>query len=373
MAALIAVTIAFPVIFLGSGSCSTPFPRARTARRAGTASTADVGGVLYEFGFIVAATLGVTGARSTSPGNLPAPGDQGRSRWRSDFARIPPGLAIIGSIGGDRFRSCAWSASSPRRTAVVRRSNGARKLVEGRTRSVGSGTTSTPSSATASVMTSPPRQISHAAPGRRLRKGNGPGRYRARRSPTADPVLTPAELRSPGPQIAVINYGDYAQQFLAPPFSLMVETGLWLEARGGHRLSRGPGPRVAPRTTDRGRRVDGGSPDRAHVHLPPAQHPALRQPPARHGRRSHGPSRTRQPGGVGRRGEAALAAARAIPRSSRWRHPGRRSWSWRGWWAGPRSAPGGWRHGDAEALRRGSRRDHSSSSRRSATGSCSDR
>ena len=98
MIALVLVTIGIPTVFLVDPTAA-PRLRAEVLRpgRAATTSTPPwSSGVLYVFGFIVAATLGATaGSVDLTEGMFRHLVVTGRSRLALYLARIPAGLAII--------------------------------------------------------------------------------------------------------------------------------------------------------------------------------------------------------------------------------------------------------------------------------------
>ncbi len=97
MITLVLVTIGIPTLFLAVRLLLHALAP-KTYGPAGGYSiyTALVGGVLYVFGFIVAATLGVTaGSADLTEGVFRHLVVTGRSRLALYLARIPAGLAII--------------------------------------------------------------------------------------------------------------------------------------------------------------------------------------------------------------------------------------------------------------------------------------
>ena len=234
MVALIAVTIGFPVIFLGIRlvlHAASP----HTYGPAGGFSIygAMSAGVLYEFGFIVAATLGVTaGSIDLTEGMFRHLVITGRSRVALYFARIPAGLAIIGSMVAIGFAVvcvvCCFAAPKQLSFDGVTVPGNLSKA----------GLESWAADHVDTVFCSgfnyhfvTPQNLSCSPPpgsGGVFVKGNGPGSGPGGQPPPS-PTLTPAQLRSEARQIADINYHDYSQQFLSPSITLMVETGLWLE------------------------------------------------------------------------------------------------------------------------------------------------
>ena len=96
--------------------------------------TALVSGVLYVFGFIVAATLGATaGSADLTEGMFRHLVVTGRSRLALYMARIPAGLAIILPLVAVGFTVvcavCVFAAPDP---TPIQRCERARQLVERR-------------------------------------------------------------------------------------------------------------------------------------------------------------------------------------------------------------------------------------------------
>ena len=122
MITLVGVTIGIPTLFL----VIRLLLHAVRPKSYGPAGGYDifthlVVGVLYVFGFIVAATLGCTaGSIDLTEGMFRHLVVTGRSRLALYLARIPAGLAIIVPAGRDRLhhrlRACACSRRRPRST-----------------------------------------------------------------------------------------------------------------------------------------------------------------------------------------------------------------------------------------------------------------
>ena len=105
MVALILVTIGIPAVFLLIRLLLHAFaPHSYGPAGGYDIFTGLVAGVLYVFGFIVAATLGCTaGSIDLTEGMFRHLVVTGRSRLALYLARIPAGLAIIVPLGGDRI------------------------------------------------------------------------------------------------------------------------------------------------------------------------------------------------------------------------------------------------------------------------------
>lgn len=191
--------------------------------------TALVAGVLYIFGFIVAAALGVTaGSGDLTDGTFRHLVVTGRSRLAIYLARIPAGLAIIVPLVATGFAVvcavCVFAA--PRQlhfNGVTVPANLSRSGFETWAADhadevicrfdfrIG------PNSSIPDVIAAVP------CDGRPT-----PFFKRAPESGT-QPQPTAAQIQQAARRIADTYYADYASQFLAPSVSLMIKSGLWLE------------------------------------------------------------------------------------------------------------------------------------------------
>lgn len=186
--------------------------------------TAMSAGVLYTFGFIVAAALGCTaGSVDLTDGMFRHLVVTGRSRVALYLARIPAGLAIIVSLVAIGFAIvcavCVFAAPS--------------KLVyDGMTVPSGLSQSSLESWAadhSTEVVCNLPYSGSPAGGVGCL---GGPGRPErvVVAGPSGQPVpATVGKARAAAVQIARQDYSDYTRQFRYPSNSLMIKTGLWLE------------------------------------------------------------------------------------------------------------------------------------------------
>jgi hypothetical protein len=224
MIALIAVNIGVPTIFLTVRLLAHAIaPHSYGPAGGYSIFTALVVGILFIFGFIVAATLGCTaGSVDLTEGVFRHLVITGRSRLALYFARIPAGLAILVPLvaAGFTIVCCVCVFAAPTklnydgvnvppglsRTALVQwADNHADEVYCQFAYNFNPGVTAPCSNN-----------------GRIIKIGGGPG------SP-APPAATKAQLKAAATKIANADYKDYSRTFLSPPLSLMVETGLWVE------------------------------------------------------------------------------------------------------------------------------------------------
>jgi hypothetical protein len=188
--------------------------------------TSLVAGVLYTFGFIVAATLGCTaGCSDLGDGMFRHLVVSGRSRLALYLARIPAGLAIIWSMVAAGFvivcAVCVFAAPT-------------QLTYDGMKVPVHLSEQQFKSWAAANadeVVCNFPFRGGPNSPG----LGNvncGPNGNSLILSGTTNPDGTPAtqaEVRAFAVAIAGQSYTDYTQQFLSPSNSMMIYSGLWIE------------------------------------------------------------------------------------------------------------------------------------------------
>jgi len=189
-----------------------------------------VAGVLYVFGFIVAATLGATaGSVDLTEGMFRHHVITGRSRMALYLARIPAGLAIIVPLVAIGFTIvcavCVFAAPTSLNYNGVHvpvqlsptgfehwAADHAEEVVDN-----------------FPFEFSPKTRVQNPAclPG-----GPGPGggviKQRAGQGQVATPC-TAAQLQALAVLFAKQDYSDYSRIFLYPSDSLMVKTGLWIE------------------------------------------------------------------------------------------------------------------------------------------------
>jgi hypothetical protein len=225
MIALIAVTIGIPTVFLAARLLL----HALAPKSYGPAGGYDIyaaltAGVLYTFGFIIAATLGCTaGAVDLSEGMFRHLVVTGRSRLALYLARIPAGLAIIIPLVAVGFGIvCAVCVAA----APTTLSYDGMKVPAGLSEpALESWAASHANEVICDVPYNGPLGVdarcgdSPAGPGGVFVQGPG-------RTPVA---ASSAQLQAAAAEIAKQSYPDYKAHFLYPPASLMIKTGLWLE------------------------------------------------------------------------------------------------------------------------------------------------
>jgi len=234
MITLILVTIGIPAVFLLIRLLLHAFaPNTYGPAGGYTIYGAMVSGVLYTFGFIVAAVLGATaGSADLTEGMFRHAVVTGRSRLALYLARIPAGLAIIVTLVAIGFTIvcavCVFAA--PTRLQF----NGV--TVPANLSSAG--LQSWAADHESEVICNFGLDIGPSTPGfstlntveQNFPCGNGPGPG-AKQPPgiQSQPQPTQAQIREAATIIARMNYADYARQFLYPSNSLMIKSGLWLE------------------------------------------------------------------------------------------------------------------------------------------------
>jgi hypothetical protein len=232
MAALILVTIVIPTVFLTIRLLAHAIaPKSYGPAGGEDIFNALVAGVLYVFGFIVAATLGCTaGSVDLTEGMFRHLVVTGRSRLALYLARIPAGLAIVVPLVAIGFTIvcavCVFAAPTQISYQGVTvpaglSEAGLQHWAAGHTDEVvcgfpyqGSGPNNSVDSVLGNVPCNGP--------------GTGPGIVR-KGPPGSSTTPTPAMIRAAAVQIAAQDYSDYSKVFLSPSVGLMVRTGLWIE------------------------------------------------------------------------------------------------------------------------------------------------
>jgi hypothetical protein len=220
MIALILVNIGLPTIFLVVRLLAHAFDQKSYGPAGGyDIYTSLVAGVMYIFGFIVAATLGCTaGSVDLTEGMFRHLVVTGRSRMALYLARIPAGLAIIVPLVAVGFTIvcavCVFAAPKslnydgvdvPAGLSVTGLENWASDhadVVMCEFNYKGPGLPNVPCGPNGAVIT-------------------GPG------APAGQP--TPAQLRAAARAVALQDYPSYSTEFLYPSDSLMIKSGLWIE------------------------------------------------------------------------------------------------------------------------------------------------
>ena len=252
MIALIVVNIGIPTVFLVVRLLAHAIaPKSYGPAGGYSIYTGLCSGVLYVFGFIVAATLGCTaGSVDLTDGMFRHLVVTGRSRLALYLARIPAGLAIIVTLVAIGFTIvcgvCVFAApktlnySGVNLPARLSRA-GLANWAEGHPDEVicNFGIRLGPSTPSASEINS---VLSNVRCGNGVQFGPPPANGGAKPTET--------EIRAVAAQIARMDYADYASQFLYPSDSLMIRTGLWIELEAviGFIVGLGLGSLIGQRT-----------------------------------------------------------------------------------------------------------------------------
>jgi len=228
MIALMLVTIGIPFVFLLVRLLLHAF----APHSYGPAGGYDifqglVAGVLYVFGFIMAATLGCTaGSIDLTEGMFRHLVVTGRSRLALYLARIPAGFAIIGSLIAAGFAIvclvCVFAAPT---TINYDGANVPAGL------SLSAFETWAGSHVNEVFCDFPYNGPTPANIPCGNGPGGGPGGVVVKGPPgsVAPAPQTAAQLKTQAIQFARQDYSDYNKIFLYPSTSLMVKTGLWIE------------------------------------------------------------------------------------------------------------------------------------------------
>src|ERR1700722_7058383 len=236
MIALVLVNIGIPSIFLVVRLLAHAFD----AKSYGPAGGYDIysnlsAGVMYVFGFIVAATLGCTAGSIDLPeGMFRHLVVTGRSRVALYLARIPAGLAIIVPLVAVGFTIvcgvCVLAA--PTRLNYNGVDVPANLSQAGLVSWAGDHADEVICNFGIKIGPSSTQGSTIAAAGNSVPCGNGPGGpVRVVNPPGSQPQsqASQAQIREAAGAIARMNYADYARTFLSPSNSLMIKTGLWIE------------------------------------------------------------------------------------------------------------------------------------------------
>ncbi len=238
MAALIVVTIVIPSVFL----VIRLIAHAVAPKSFGPAGGSDifnalVAGVLYVFGFIVAATLGCTaGSVDLTEGMFRHLVVTGRSRLALYLARIPAGLAIVVSMVAIGFTIvCAVCVFAAPTQISYQGVNVPAGLSE-------SGFQHWAADHANEVDCNFPLRLGPGGPGPDSNLfnvlnnlpcngpgGGGPGFSKGPSGSGVSTPPTPAMIRAAAVQLAAHDYSAYSKIFLSPSIGLMVRTGLWIE------------------------------------------------------------------------------------------------------------------------------------------------
>ena len=236
MIALILVTIGIPTVFLVIRLLLHAFaPKTYGPAGGYSVYTAFVSGVLYIFGFIVAATLGATaGSADLTDGMFRHLVVTGRSRLALYLARIPAGLGVVVPVVAIGFTVvcavCVFAAPTQLNYQGVNVPTGlSRAGLESWAADHADevicdfGFRIGPSSQNGQTIAAAVNSVPCGnGPGGPVKIEQGPGSQ-------SQPQASQAEIRAAARVIAGMDYSDYARQFLYPSYSLMIKSGLWLE------------------------------------------------------------------------------------------------------------------------------------------------
>jgi hypothetical protein len=238
MITLMVVTIGIPTIFLVIRLLLHAFaPHSYGPAGGYDIFTALVAGVLYVFGFIVAATLGATaGSVDLSEGMFRHLVVTGRSRLSLYLARIPAGLAIIVPLIAIGFTIvcavCVFAAPTQLSfdgthvpTGLSRA--GLQSWATDHTNEVicdfDFNFNGPPTGSVNAVLNSVPCGGPSGGPSGSTQITKQPPGFQA------PPPATQAQIKDVARLIASRDYSAYSKTFLYPSTSLMIKTGLWIE------------------------------------------------------------------------------------------------------------------------------------------------
>jgi hypothetical protein len=230
MSALIGVTIGIPTVFLLIRLLLHAIAPHTYAPAGGyNVFSHLVAGVLYVFGFIVAATLGCTaGAVDLSEGVFRHLVITGRSRLALYPARIPAGLAIVVPIVATGYAIvCAFCVFAAPTTLSYQ----GLSVPVGLSRpALESWAAEHAHAVVCALPTDGPKLLDapcHDQPFGAPFLGGTTGR--ATIVPVPATHATPTQLSAEAVHIADQNYSDYSRRFLRPSNTLMIKAGLWIE------------------------------------------------------------------------------------------------------------------------------------------------
>jgi hypothetical protein len=234
MIALIAVNIGIPVVFLAVRLISHAVdPKSYGPAGGYSIFTTLVAGVMYIFGFIVAAVVGCTaGSVDLTEGMFRHLVITGRSRLALYFARIPAGLAIVISMVAIGYTIvcvvCVFAAPTQLNYDGVTVPQGlsrpaldswaaahADEVICNFNYNGGPGLNGPPPSVPCGN-----GQTSGPPPGATIKTPKG--------TITVPASESPAQIRAFAVAVANQDYANYRANFTVPPTPLMVDVGLWI-------------------------------------------------------------------------------------------------------------------------------------------------
>jgi hypothetical protein len=232
MIALLAVNIGVPTIFLVIRLIAHAVaPHSYGPAGGYSIFEALIAGLMYVFGFIVAATLGCTaGSVDLTEGMFRHLVVTGRSRLSLYFARIPAGLMIIVPVVavGIIIVCSVCVAAAPTKLNF----DGINNMPVGLSRQgFITWAEDHPNLAICEMAFNYSGPSSSASFASQVQCGpnNGLVIVKSRSGTTTATPATKTEARAQAIRSAQQNYASYATTFLSPPLKLMVETGLWVE------------------------------------------------------------------------------------------------------------------------------------------------
>jgi hypothetical protein len=260
MIALMLVTVAIPTVFLVIRLLLHAFaPHSYGPAGGYDIFTGLVAGVLYVFGFIVAATLGATaGSIDLTEGMFRHLVVTGRSRLSLYLARIPAGLAIIVPLVAIGFTIvcavCVFAAPTQLNFDGAHVPTGLSRA--GLQSWAADHADEVVCDFDYNVNGSPPAQVNAVFNAVPCGPGPGPGpggavvKVQGPPGSQGQAQASPAQIRAVARLIAARDYSAYTKTFLYPSTSLMIKTGLWieLEAIVGFTVGLGLGSLLGQRT-----------------------------------------------------------------------------------------------------------------------------
>ncbi len=231
MVAMIVVIVGIPTLFLVIRLISHAVdPKSYGPAGGFSIYTSLVAGVMYVFGFIMAATLGCTaGSSDLADGMFRHLVVTGRSRLALYLARIPAGLAVVWSLIAFGFLIvcvvCVFAAPTKLNYDGTNVPLGLSRP------GLDSWAAAHADEVVCNFNYNGPSILPSVTCGNGQNIGPPPGAViqTPKGTVTVPARATRAQIRAFAVTMAKQNYTDYSQTFLAPPVSLMVSSGLWLE------------------------------------------------------------------------------------------------------------------------------------------------
>jgi hypothetical protein len=232
MIVLLVVNIGLPSIFLIFRLLAHAFaPHSYGPAGGYDIFTNLVAGVMYVFGFIVAATLGCSaGSVDLTEGMFRHLVVTGRSRLALYLARIPAGLAIIVPMVAVGFAIVCTVCVAAAPTSISYQGT---NIPAGLSLTGFENWAGNHPDTVICNFPSPQPPPSNVPCGQGPGPGPGGGVFKTPQGVGVPGPATPAQIRAEAVQIAQQNYGGYKQIFLYPSNSLMIKAGLWIELEAG--------------------------------------------------------------------------------------------------------------------------------------------